>query len=57
MAHGYAVCVGLNSVDPKHYELFHKKIRQRMPSDQTPNHFVIGPPNHDYDDQKPFVVD
>jgi hypothetical protein len=39
------------------YELFHKKIRQRMPSDQTPNHFVIGPPNHDYDDQKPFVVD
>jgi hypothetical protein len=38
------------------YALFHKKIRNLMPSNQTPNHFVIGAPNPDFDDQKPFVV-
>jgi hypothetical protein len=37
------------------YELFHKKIRNLMPSNQTPNHFAIGA-NPDFDDQKPFVV-
>jgi len=38
------------------YPTFYRKIKQRMPSDQTPNHFVIGPPNPAYDEQEPFFV-
>jgi hypothetical protein len=38
------------------YEAFHKAILHRMPASQSPNHFVIGPPNPEFDEQKPFMI-
>ncbi|MBY0278905.1 caspase family protein [Candidatus Binatia bacterium] len=38
------------------YAKFHRAIVDRMPSDQTPKHFVIGAPNHPYDAEIPFTV-
>lgn len=38
------------------YGRFHKEIVRRMPSDQTPNHFVIGAPSPQYDAQRPFTI-
>jgi len=38
------------------YADFHRKILNRMPEDQQPNHYVIGRPNREYDRQRPFSV-
>jgi hypothetical protein len=38
------------------YTSFHKEIVKRMPREQTPNHFLIGPANPAYDRQRPFTV-
>jgi hypothetical protein len=38
------------------YREFHKAIVQRMPSTQTPNHFVIGQPLPSYDSERPFTI-
>jgi hypothetical protein len=38
------------------YRRFHAEIINRMPSSQTPNHFVIGPSDATYERQKPFVI-
>jgi metacaspase-1 len=38
------------------YAAFAKAIAGKMPSDQQPNHFVIGPKNAAYDRQKPFTI-
>lgn len=38
------------------YQKFVKAIRQQMTSDQQPNHFVIGPRDTAFDDQRPFVI-
>lgn len=38
------------------YAEFHRAIVDRMPSDQTPKHFVVGTPSHAYDGQTPFTV-
>jgi hypothetical protein len=35
---------------------FHRQILDRMPPDQSPNHFFIGTFNKDYDEQKPFTI-
>jgi hypothetical protein len=40
----------------KDYEAFHRAIKQRMPSDQTPNHFIIGPVNESFADSRPFEI-
>ncbi len=40
----------------RNYARFHASILSRMPSDQSPNHMVIGAPNPDYDEQKPFTI-
>ncbi len=40
----------------KGYKAFHKDIVRRMPPDQTPNYFVVGPGNSTYEAQKPFTV-
>jgi metacaspase-1 len=38
------------------YRAFHKAILGRMPPDQTPNYFRIGPANSAFEAQKPFTV-
>jgi metacaspase-1 len=38
------------------YTAFHKAIRRRMPPYQSPNHFMIGVSDPDYDHQKPFTI-
>jgi hypothetical protein len=38
------------------YGRFHREIGRRMPSSQTPNHFVIGAPDPDFDGQVPFTI-
>lgn len=38
------------------YAAFHRKIRAGMPSNQTPNHMVIGPKNLAFDRQDPFLI-
>ncbi len=38
------------------YPKFHKSILSRMPLDQTPNYFVVGPANKPFEKQKPFTV-
>ena len=38
------------------YAEFHKAILHRMPASQSPNHFVIGPPNPEFDEQTPFLI-
>jgi hypothetical protein len=38
------------------YADFHKAIVRRMPSTQTPNHFVVGTVNPAFDGQKPFQI-
>jgi hypothetical protein len=40
----------------ENYAAFHKAILQRMPASQSPNHFVIGPPNPEFDAQTPFAI-
>lgn len=38
------------------YALFHQQIQNKLPAYQSPNHFVYGCPNADYDQEKPFKV-
>lgn len=38
------------------YRAFHKAILARMPPDQTPNYFRVGPVNPTFEGQKPFSV-
>lgn len=38
------------------YGKFHERIVARMPSTQTPKHFLIGPPDATYDAQRPFTL-
>jgi hypothetical protein len=38
------------------YRAFHSEILNRMPSTQSPNHFVIGEPNPAFDGQAPFEI-
>jgi len=38
------------------YDDFHKAICDRMPMNQTPNHWVVGQPDSAYDNQSPFEV-
>jgi hypothetical protein len=38
------------------YRQFHSAIVQRMPPDQTPNHFFVGQPSAEYDAQRPFSI-
>jgi len=38
------------------YSDFHRKIVRRMPPEQSPNHFVIGASNPEYDREKPFTI-
>ena len=38
------------------YPKFHKTIQSKMPLDQTPNYFVVGPANKAFEKQKPFTV-
>ena len=38
------------------YASFHKEIVKRMPREQTPNHYLIGPANTAYNGQRPFTV-
>jgi hypothetical protein len=38
------------------YAHFHQEIVRLMPSDQTPNHRTIGPPDPQYDARTPFAV-
>jgi hypothetical protein len=38
------------------YGTFHSEILRRMPSTQSPNHFVIGEPNLAFDEQNPFEI-
>lgn len=39
------------------YKQFHRAIMRRMPSDQTPNHFVMGPRDLAFDGQRPFAIE
>jgi hypothetical protein len=38
------------------YQAFHRQILNRMPPDQSPNHYFIGVWSPDYDAQKPFTI-
>ena len=38
------------------YREFHRAILDRMPPTQSPNHFMMGIPDADYDGQKPFTI-
>jgi hypothetical protein len=38
------------------YAAFHRSIVRLMPATQTPNHFLVGPPNPAFDVEKPFTV-
>jgi metacaspase-1 len=38
------------------YQRFHKKIVEKMPSDQTPNLFVYGADDPEYANQRPFEI-
>jgi hypothetical protein len=38
------------------YHEFHKAILKRMPVEQSPNHFIFGRPNPEFDAQKPFEI-
>lgn len=38
------------------YSAFHCAIQNELPPYQSPNHFVIGPPNPAFDDQRPFAI-
>src|SRR5262245_16013933 len=38
------------------YASFHKEIVKRMPREQTPNHYLVGPANPAYDRERPFTV-
>jgi hypothetical protein len=39
------------------YRAFQQAICDQMPSTQTPNYFVVGTPNPDFEAQTPFTVD
>ena len=39
------------------YPGFHREIVKRMPTCQTPNHYVIGPNAPSFDKQKPFAIE
>lgn len=39
------------------YTRFHRNIVELMPPTQTPNHFVIGGVNPDYDAERPFQIE
>jgi len=45
-----------NSKFKGNYRAFYKAILGRMPPDQTPNYFRIGPINPTYEAQRPFTV-
>ena len=38
------------------YAAFHRAIVDRMPPDQTPNHYLTGQPSPAYDAQRPFDI-
>jgi hypothetical protein len=38
------------------YTAFHQAILDRMPVEQTPNHFTVGAPDPAYDAQRPFEI-
>ncbi len=38
------------------YKKFHQNIVKRMPLDQTPNYFRVGPKNPKFEKQKPFTI-
>lgn len=38
------------------YAAFHRAIVDRMPPDQTPNHYAVGQPSPAYDAQRPFDI-
>lgn len=38
------------------YADFHRAILNSMPATQSPNHFLVGLPNPDFDAQKPFQI-
>jgi len=38
------------------YKLFHKKILELMPPNQSPNYMCIGKSNEKFDNQKPFTI-
>ena len=38
------------------YAAFHRAIVDRMPPDQTPNHYEVGQPSPAYDAQRPFDI-
>ncbi len=38
------------------YKTFHKRIVSQMPSEQTPNYYVIGKPNLDFEKKIPFKI-
>lgn len=37
------------------YRQFHQAILEQMPPTQSPNHYVIGPPNPEFDAEQPFT--
>ena len=38
------------------YSAFHDDIVRRMPSEQSPKHFLIGRPSAQYDSERPFTI-
>ena len=38
------------------YHTFHKRIVNRMPPDQSPNYFTVGPTNAAFEAQRPFTI-
>jgi hypothetical protein len=53
---GTLLKVWKNGAFTGNYGEFHGAILDRMPPDQSPNHFVLGAPNPAYDAQTPFDV-
>ncbi len=39
------------------YADFHRAIVRRMPRDQTPNYYTVGPPNAAFEGQRPFQAE
>lgn len=39
------------------YSEFHQAILDQMPATQTPNYFVVGAPNQDFEAQSPFAIE
>jgi len=39
------------------YKAFHREIRKRMPSNQSPNYFTTGMPYPEFEAQRPFTIE